>query len=208
MHAPVVMDVLADQIVHVASSCWGSEHIGVERDQKDALQKFMVRLADGDRGAFDPLYEMLWPLVYRFTTRALGGSPDAEDAAQVALMKLFSRAAEFDPERDALSWVLGITAYECKTFRQKHRRNREDPSGDEQRVYTDHGSNPEEAAVVQNLEAAAMEILGTLHPVDVETIRSVIEGRQPEVLGATFRKRLSRALSRWRTAWRSRHEPE
>jgi hypothetical protein len=77
----------------------------------------MVRLADGDRGAFGPLYDTLWPVLLGFARRALAGSPDAEDAAQTALMKVFSRACDFDPSRDALSWVLGIAAFECRTLR-------------------------------------------------------------------------------------------
>ena len=71
----------------------------------------MERLADGDRSAFSPLYEALWPLMRRFAVRALEGSTDAEDAAQVALMKVFSHAAEFDAERDVVAWVLGIVAW-------------------------------------------------------------------------------------------------
>jgi len=177
----------------------------VDCEQKVVLQKLMARLADGDRAAFDPLYEILWPLVRRFTERALGGSADAEDAAQMTLMKIFSRAAEFDPDRGALSWVLGVASYECRTFRQKRRRLREDSIKDEEGPHSGPDSSPEEAAIKQDLEAAAFEALGALQPVDVETIQAVLDGRQPEMPAATFRKRVSRAISRWRSVWSSRH---
>lgn len=166
----------------------------------------MARLADGDRAAFDPLYDELWPLVCRFAQRSLGGTSEAEDVAQVVMMKIFSHASEFDSSRNALSWILGVSAYECKTFRQKRRRSREDPLMG--RTVVDYAPTPEEAMLAQDLAAAAHEVLGTLQPVDIETIQAVIEGKRPEVPAATFRKRVERTMSRWRTAWRSRHGVE
>lgn len=175
----------------------------VEREKKAELQKLMVRLADGDRDAFSPMYEMLWPIVCRFAGRALNGSPEAEDAAQVALMKVFSRASKFDPDRDALLWVLGITAYECKTFRQKHRRRRESTGID--LVQTKEKLSPENVIIELRLKEAMIEILGTLRATDMETLEAVMEGRRPEMPAATFRKRVERAVNRLRAAWSSRH---
>jgi RNA polymerase sigma factor (sigma-70 family) len=175
----------------------------VDREQKDELQRLMLRLVDGDRDAFDPLYTALWPVVHRFCARALHGSADADDAAQVALMKIFSRISELDPERSAFAWALGVAAYECKTFRQKSRRRREEPALDDQRAGTE--PTPEDHAIARDLETAAMEVLGSLRPVDVEALRALMSGQRPLLPGATFRKRVERALLRLRTAWSSRH---
>jgi RNA polymerase sigma factor (sigma-70 family) len=170
----------------------------------------MVRLADGDRDAFDPLYDVLWPVFLRFARRALAGSPDAEDAAQGALMKVFSRACELDPDRDALSWALGIVAYECRTLRKKAHRRREDMADPEtwaSRPAT--GLTAEDALIARDLEDAAEQILGTLRPEDAETLRLVAGGERPEGVAApTFRKRVERALSRLRTAWSTKHGTE
>lgn len=163
----------------------------------------MARLADGDRAAFEPLYEALWPVVRRFSERALAGSPDAEDAAQVAFMKLFSRVSEFDPRRDAVTWVLGVAAHECRTFRQKQRRRREELASDAEGQAPE--PSPEEAAIVRDLHAAIGEVLGDLAGRDAATLRAVLEEQRPAVAGATFRKRVERALGRFRTAWSSRH---
>jgi RNA polymerase sigma-70 factor (ECF subfamily) len=175
----------------------------VERGKKELLHSLMLRLADGERAAFDPLYELLWPLLRGFAQRALAGSPDAEDAAQIAITKVFSRASEFDPERDALAWVLGVTAYECRTLRQKRRRLRDTPLDSEP---ARNEPSPEDVAVGRNLEAALIEVLGTLKQDDIETLRAVMAGRPPAVPAATFRKRVERALGRLRTAWSSRHD--
>src|SRR5262245_2756029 len=89
------------------------------------LQQDFTRLAGGDREAFNAVFTALRPLLRRFALRALPEA-DADDAAQEALVKVFFRASEFDPHRDALSWVLGIAAYEMKTARRRRQRRREE----------------------------------------------------------------------------------
>lgn len=174
----------------------------MDREQRAQLQMQMVRLADGDRLAFDPIYEALWPVVRRFAQRMLNGSPDADDAAQVALMNVFSRATEFDRERDALTWALGVTAFECRTSRQRLRRRREAPEPADREQ---EGPNPEELVVARDLQAAALEVLGVLRPADIETLQALMTGERPTIPGATFRKRVERAVGRLRSAWSSRH---
>jgi RNA polymerase sigma-70 factor (ECF subfamily) len=174
----------------------------MDHERKRELGALMARLASGDRAAFDPIYEALWPVVQGFARRVLAGSADADDAAQVALVKVFARAAEYEAERDALAWVLGVAAYECKTFRQKGRRRREAPALADDVPAT--SATPEELVLTRDLEAAALEVLGSLRPADIEVLQALIEGRR--IPGATFRKRLERALVRLRTAWSSRHD--
>src|SRR5687768_17574836 len=149
----------------------------MDHEQRKRLQELMVRLASGDRRAFDPMYQALWPIVRRFAERVLRGSPDADDAAQGALVNVFARVSEFDPERDALAWVLGVTAYECRTLRRKGQRRREQPL-----LAYDGASaeaTPEEVAVNRDLEAAALDVLGTLRPADIETLHALMLGQRP-----------------------------
>jgi RNA polymerase sigma-70 factor (ECF subfamily) len=164
----------------------------------------MARLADGDRSAFDPLYEALWPLVRRLTQRMLLDAPEAEDAAQEALIKLFARASDFEPGRSVQTWVLAITAYECKTLRRKQLRRREHGEAADD-TYSHADPSPEAIAIARDFAAAASEVLGTLRPVDIETLEASIRGTRPALPQATFRKRLERAVGRLRTAWSSRH---
>jgi RNA polymerase sigma-70 factor (ECF subfamily) len=170
---------------------------GAERRR---LREDLIRLADGDRDAFVPVYQALWPIAQRFCARALPDSPDAEDAAQTALMKMFARASEYDPERDALSWALGIFAFECKTFRKKASRRREEMLLEGAEGASEH---PLDDIIRRDLECAALDVLGTLRPSDVDVIQAMMSGERPD--GATFRKRLQRALSRLRAAWGNRY---
>jgi len=173
----------------------------LDHGARAALQRGMCRLAEGDRDAFEPVFAALWPVLRAFAARALTVQAEAEDAAQSALVKVFARAAEFDPRREALPWALGIAAYECRTLRKSRARRREEltrlpPEGV-------HAGTPEDAAIERDLQAAAVEVLGGLSALDAETVLAAARGeRDPS---ATFRKRLERALARFRKEWRARH---
>ncbi len=161
----------------------------------------MERLRDGDRSAFEPVYAAVRPLVEAFAARMLGPS-DAGDVAQDTLLGVFSRASEFDPSRDALTWILGIAAWNCRTARRKIARRREDHSTVERRDDT----TPEDLAIRNELTAAIGELLGELGAADAEAILAAIEARdRPPIEPAAFRKRLQRALTRLRSAWGARH---
>ena len=174
--------------------------------RRDQLQQWLVRLADGDRSAFDPLFQALWPLLRRFASRLLPSNPvDAEDAAQLALMKVFGHAGEFDRQRDALTWIFGIVAWECRTVRRKSVRRREEPLPEGVDLAGRTVDSGEAELVERNLLAAVHELLGSLRPQDAETILLAFRGRRPIGGGAAFRKRLERALKRLREAWRLKH---
>jgi RNA polymerase sigma-70 factor (ECF subfamily) len=161
----------------------------------------MCRLAEGDRSAFEPVFSTLWPILRRFAARALPEAAEGDDAAQSALINIFARAAEFDASRDALAWSVGIAAYECRTLRKARARRRENfvsvaPDQVEWRT-------PEDAVIDQDLIAAATDVLGGMRPMDVETLLAAAHGQRDP--SATFRKRLERALQRFRKEWRTRH---
>jgi RNA polymerase sigma-70 factor (ECF subfamily) len=162
----------------------------------------MERLADGDRAALPPAFDLLWPLLRRFTGRHLP-TGESEDAAQEALLKIFFRAAEFDPSRSALAWVLGVAAFEIRTARRRAGRRREE-GGIERVAETsrDPRPTPEEAAVQADMEAMMREALGALSLEDAETLRLYARGERAAVAAATFRKRVQRALERLRAVWR------
>ena len=171
---------------------------GVEGGERAELRRLMVRLADGDRAALRPAFALLWPRLRAFAARCVAAA-DAEDVAQAALLRVC--ASEYDAERDALAWALGIAAWECRTLRRTRQRRREDHVAPPDPP--DPGENPEEMVIARDLSAAAEAVLGTLRPIDIETITAAAGSRK--LRGATFRKRLSRALARLRIAWRARH---
>lgn len=178
----------------------------MDQASRRRLRQDLTRLADGDREAFHPVFVALLPLLRRFASRSLA-SAEAEDAAQEALVKVFLRASEFDRERDALSWVLGIAAYEIKTARRKRERRREvGGEPDLAAAHEDTSPSPEAAAIAANLDSAIDAALRELGPSDAETLRAFAAGERPvNVAPATFRKRVERGLARLRSRWRATH---
>lgn len=177
------------------------------RSAHPELDDLLRRLADGERSAFQPLFDALWPLLRRFATRFLGSEADGDDAAQQALLKVFARAREYDAAREALPWILTIATNECRTLRKGHIRRKEVGS-ESLAVLAARQASPEQALILNQLKAALAEVFTELRPEDVETLAGAVtddRSERPAVSGATFRKRVERALERLRLAWRAKH---
>ncbi len=164
------------------------------------LRHGLTALADGDRRAFDDVFAVCWPIMRALATRLLGDASEAEDAAQRALLQLFSNASRFDPKREALPWVLTFAINECRTVRARRRRRpmlslTAEPPGD---------SGPESHLVRADLVRAVQDVVGTLtHDDRVALGLEAAAATAPAP--ATRRKRKQRALGRLRSAWRRIH---
>ena len=169
----------------------------------------MARLADGDRSAIAPAFDLLWPVLSRFCRRALASEADGEDAAQEAMVKLFARAASFDPGRDGLAWALTIAAWECRTARRRVGRRREAMLEEAAAAALPADGEPEAAVAARELAAAARDALAELDPRDAATVLAALSddpaARPASIAPATFRKRLERALGRLRSVWSKKH---
>jgi RNA polymerase sigma-70 factor (ECF subfamily) len=174
----------------------------MDRERRADLQLQMGRLARGEREAFHPVFEALWPTLRRLAGRHLPAA-DAEEVAQETLVRIFGRASEFDPDRNALAWAIGIAGFEIRTRRQRLRRRREvslAPAALDARP--DAGPTPDETALARDTEELLRQALGALRAEDAETLRLYARGDRPAIAAATFRKRVERALRRLRTIWR------
>ncbi len=169
----------------------------------------MVRLANGDREAFDTVFEAVWPVVRRFSAQMIGEESMAEDLAQQTLLKVFSRVSTFDRDADALSWILGIAANECRTHLRRTGRKRNVTVPLERASEVPSGAlTPLEEVEIGDLRSGVMAVLGELKPQELETIVAVIyESQRPRILPATFRKRWQRAIQSARDVWNQKHEP-
>ena len=175
----------------------------MEAGRRQQIQRWMVAFADGDRSAFEPLFHALWPTLLAFTTGALASEADGEDAAQLAIMKVFSRIAEFDRSRDGVSWVLGIAGYEAMTIRRQRLRRKETAAVDLQKVQHPE-QDIEERTMAEQLRLAVMAVVGELPKRDRDALAYAFAGEQPPT-DERSRKRRFRALERLRAAWRRVH---
>jgi RNA polymerase sigma-70 factor (ECF subfamily) len=170
--------------------------------QRDQLRLAMTALAAGDRSAFKPVFSSLWPILRRFCERALRDPDTAHDAAQTALTKLLLHATDYRAGGDVVAWAIGFASYECRSVRNRRARRRE-LSNDALLAALPAGQpSPEAAAIHEDLSIAALNVVGTLRPGDVDTLNAAFTDSRPTPSNAAARKRLQRALERLRIAWR------
>jgi RNA polymerase sigma-70 factor (ECF subfamily) len=172
-------------------------------ERRRQIQGWMAQFADGDRAAFQPLFDALWPVLLAFASRTLEQAPDAEDAAQQAMLKIFSRIVDFDRTRDGVSWALGIAGYEVMTLRKQRTRRREAGAAALDGL-AQAGSDPEAQAVAEQLRQAVFELVGELPESDRAALACAFTGASPPA-DERSRKRRFRAVERLRAAWRRAH---
>jgi len=165
----------------------------------------MVRLADGDRSAFDGLVDELWPIILAFAERGVGRSADAEDVAQEVFYRICSRIADFERSRDGLSWAFGIASYEIMTHRKRLQRRREVTDDGALENQLDAAASPESALLERELSQAFAEVVGTLTEEDREALGLGARGVAVGPANGRLRKRKQRVLFRLRDLWRSMH---
>jgi RNA polymerase sigma-70 factor (ECF subfamily) len=84
-------------------------------------QMWLRQAQRGDTVAFTRLAEAYQGPVYHLCYRMLGSIPDAEDATQETLIRMYAKLHTYQPERKLSSWVLSIAAHYCI---DRLRRNR------------------------------------------------------------------------------------
>lgn len=165
------------------------------------LDRTMARLADGDRSAFPLVFRELWPKMRAFCSSLLRSDGDAEDAAQRALEKVLMRAADYDPERSALSWALAIAAWECRTILRSRQRRAEVGDAAFAQLPAAGAGSAERAILQRELEEAALAALGQLSESDRAALVAAYWDEAPAGDPAS-RKRRQRAMERLRMAFR------
>jgi RNA polymerase sigma factor (sigma-70 family) len=171
--------------------------------QRREVHQAMVRFSDGDRDAFRAVFDGLWPALLSFA-RGMGLSePDAEDAAQKALLRVFDQIADLDPGRDGVAWALTLTAYEVLTIRKQRSRRRE-AAGEALAAIRDERADPEALTLQVELHRRVHEAVGALEERDRAALALVLADAEPS-LGETARKRRYRAIERLRAWWGRAH---
>lgn len=164
---------------------------------EDELNRWMERLAQGERSAFDPLFRELYPRALRFARVRLGPEP-AADAAQSALERVFSRASEFNAGSPVLPWFYAVLANEVRAVA---RSNKARPADAEAALAAFGASpdDPERLLVEQELHRALEQAIASLDAPSAEAIGALLgRSARPDIGALAFRKRVSRAYARLR----------
>jgi RNA polymerase sigma-70 factor (ECF subfamily) len=163
----------------------------------------MRRFALGDRTAFDDVFEALWPAMLQLTRRMLSSEADAQDAAQAALLKVFSRIVDYDVERDGLTWALTIAVYEAKTIARRMKRKREH-AVDVTPDIVDSSPSAEQCIIDFEQRQVVAEIIGALAPDERALISPdpIVSDAPVGSLDAKTRKRKQRIIDRLRQVFK------
>lgn len=170
---------------------------------EDELNVLMARLSEGERSAFDPLFHALHPRALRLA-RKCGDESTAQDIAQNALLKVFARASDFEGGRPVLPWFYAIVANELRSStRGRGKTEMLDVSLETLAAPDD----PEHTLLLRELRTALTRAIESLDVSSVEALHAVLGvGPKPELEGAAFRKRVSRAYARLRLLLGASHD--
>ena len=119
----------------------------------------------GDQAAFGRLVVAYQTPVYNLAYRMLGNSAEAEEAAQEAFLRAFTRFHSYNPQRPFRSWMLSIASHYC--IDRLRRRRFSLVSWDDLppwRWLPDADPQPEEVALRNEEQREIQELLNQLPP--------------------------------------------
>lgn len=87
----------------------------------DQEQIWLDQARAGDKVAFGYLVEAYMRPVFNLTYRMLGNPQEAEDAAQEAFLRAYSRLEQYDPTQKFSTWLFSIANHHCIDRLRKRR---------------------------------------------------------------------------------------
>jgi len=127
----------------------------------------MVRLMDGDRDAFNVLFERYAGRIRSFAFRFVGDREVAEDLTQNVFLKLYRNPRAFDPRGRFTTWIFAVARNACIDWL----RLKKLPvvpvgsSGDDEPAFDPVAPisyAPDETALHEELQTRMQEVLGRL----------------------------------------------
>ena len=77
-------------------------------EQTDLDEQLIERILDGDKGAFDVLYDRYFRRVFSFVHKRLHNRADTEETVQEVFIAVFSSLGAYRREAPFAAWVLGV----------------------------------------------------------------------------------------------------
>jgi len=131
-------------------------------------QVWLDEARQGDKAAFGKLVEAYQTPVYNLAYRMLNNAGEAEEAAQEAFIRAYTRLDSYDPAHKFSTWMLSITSNYCIDIIRKRRAlllSIDEPLPPHPALMSDNSKGPE-AQVVMNQQQEMVQALLSELPED------------------------------------------
>ncbi|HSH02126.1 MAG TPA: sigma-70 family RNA polymerase sigma factor [Anaerolineae bacterium] len=126
---------------------------------------WLEQARQGDQVAFGKLVEAYQRPVFNLAYRMLNNRGEAEEAAQDAFIKAYTRLSSYKPEHKFSTWLLSITSNHCIDIIRKRRMLQlsiDEPLPPHPALHSEPDASPERQAVNQERSELVQELLATL----------------------------------------------
>src|SRR5690606_30627271 len=137
------------------------QEIGTLEDE----QVWLEQARRGDKNAFGKLIEAYQGPVYNLAYRMLNNSGEAEEAAQEAFIRAYTRLDSYDPAHKFSTWLLSITSNYCIDQIRKRRAvmlSIDEPLPPHPALHSDQAAGPEAQAVMNEQQQMVQTLLQDL----------------------------------------------
>jgi RNA polymerase sigma-70 factor (ECF subfamily) len=134
-------------------------------NQKEREALWLSQAREGDRAAFGKLVEAFQRPVYNLAYRMLSNSREAEEAAQEAFIRAWTRLSSYNPAHKYSTWMLTITSNYCIDLLRKRRAillSIDEPLPSHPALMSEKRTGPEAQFVSGEREVMVQKLLGAL----------------------------------------------
>ncbi len=128
-------------------------------------QVWLDKARQGDKEAFGQLIEAYQTPVYNLAYRMLNNSGEAEEAAQEAFIRAYTRLESYNPEHKFSTWMLSITSNYCIDLIRKRRAlllSLDEPLPAHPALQSEKSKGPESQMVINEQQEMVQELLQEL----------------------------------------------
>ena len=148
----------------------------------EPIEALIARIAGQDRAAFRALYAQAAPKLVGVLMRMLGDRSEMEDALQEVFIRIWQRAAQFDPGRgQGMSWLIAIARnHALDLLRARASRPRTSDSAPDEtdplERLADPGPGVESELVARADMRRVIDCFGTLEPARASAVKAAYLG--------------------------------
>jgi RNA polymerase sigma-70 factor, ECF subfamily len=130
-------------------------------------QVWLDKARRGDKSAFGKIIEAYQRPVYNLAYRMLNNSGEAEEAAQEAFIRAYTRLDSYNPNHKFSTWLLSITSNYCIDLIRKRRAillSIDEPLPPHPSLMSERSSGPEPQLVQSEQQEMVQRLLAELAP--------------------------------------------